>query len=262
MAVFCQGLAREDLKRIGLRGRFFGTMRRREPMFPRPTFAEFGPPAMAPTATTPAVKGPAVIEFLGGWGSGDRNRGRYRHGRRLGGGRRCRWRHLGRSNFGGGWQGLRYHGSSRCGRRCCLLCRELGSTRFRFLEDLVIFFLVLVEVGNVKEGITIEADIHKRRLHAGEHAANPPLIDTAYQANVGIAFEIHLDQLVVFQHGHLRLVRRRGNIHLLRHGNSFFRNAGESIRLPTEISQQRSLPVGHHQAMDGSGLDRINIDSG
>ena len=139
---------------------------------------------------------------------------------------------------------LRYRGSSRSRRHCrgfCLLRSELGSTRFRFLEDLVVFFLVLVEeVGNVKESITFEADIHKRRLHAGEHTADAPLVNATHQTDVRIAFEIHLDQLVVFQHGDLRLVRRRGNIHLLRHGNSLFRNAGESTRQPTGISQQRS----------------------
>jgi hypothetical protein len=122
-----------------------------------------------------------------------------------------------------------------------LLGSKLGRARFRFLKDLVILFLVLIEeVGNIEEGVAFEADIYERRLHSREHATDAALVNTTYQANVGISFKIHLDELVVFEHGHFCLVRRRGNIHLLRHENSFFRNAGESIRQLTEIDQQRS----------------------
>jgi hypothetical protein len=92
---------------------------------------------------------------------------------------------------------------------------EFGSPGFGFFEDLIVFFLVLVEIGNIEEGISVQADIDKRRLHARQNAADSTFINAADEADVGVAFEIHLDQTVVFQHGDLRLVRRRGNIHLL-----------------------------------------------
>jgi hypothetical protein len=118
--------------------------------------------------------------------------------------------------------------------------RKLGSARFGFLEDFLVFLLVLVkEIGNIQERVPVKANIDERRLHARENAVNAALVNATYQADVRIALEIHLYQLVVFQHCDLRLVWRRGNIHLLRHGNSFFRNAGESTR-HAGISQRRS----------------------
>ena len=88
MAVFCQGLARQDFKRMGFRGRLFGTMRRREPAVPVAILAEIGPAAMPAATTTPRIKGPAVVRFPGGWGRGNRSRRRNRRGRRLRRGRR------------------------------------------------------------------------------------------------------------------------------------------------------------------------------
>ena len=60
--VFCQGLARQDFKRVRFRGRLFVTSRRRrEPAVSLATLAEFGPAAMAPATTTARIKGPALV---------------------------------------------------------------------------------------------------------------------------------------------------------------------------------------------------------
>jgi hypothetical protein len=227
-----------------LRGRLFRTSWRRESAVSGAVLAKFGPTAMAATAATLWIKAPTLVG-IPGWVWSEHRSGRRHRGGRLLYGRSRDWQYNGRrSHFRdyGSWR-LDHRGSDgRCkGCGCaCLLVRELGGARFRFLKDLVVFFLVFIKVGNVKEGVAFEADINKRRLHAGKHAADASFVNAADQADVGISFEIHLDQLVVFKHGHFRLVRRRGNIHLLRHVNSFFRNARDSIRQMTEIDQQRS----------------------
>jgi hypothetical protein len=64
MAVFCQGLAREDFKPMGFRGRLFGMMRRREPSVPMATLGEIGPTAMPPATSTARIKWPTIVRFL------------------------------------------------------------------------------------------------------------------------------------------------------------------------------------------------------
>ena len=49
--------------------------RRREVALSMATLAIFGPAAMPPAATTPRIKGPAVVRIPGGWGCGDRRGG-------------------------------------------------------------------------------------------------------------------------------------------------------------------------------------------
>ncbi len=224
MTVLSQGLAGQNLE--GVR-RLGGFRARGELAVDVTILAEARPPPMAPAAAAPLIKVTSPAGFVRGSGRcrvcGSCGRGligRRRDGRR------------GSFNDGGRWS-FRYGGGARRLRLggFTLLRRELGGARFGFLEDLVVLFLVLVkEVGNIEEGVALEADVHKRGLHAGEHTADAALVNAADQADVGVPFEINLDQLVVFQHGDLRLVRRRGNIHLLGHGNSFFRNARESTR--------------------------------
>src|SRR6185437_1825162 len=50
---------------------------------------------------------------------------------------------------------------------------------FDRVDDMVEFLEFLQEVGDVKESIAIEANVHKRRLHAGKHACDTALIDAA-----------------------------------------------------------------------------------
>src|SRR5439155_25053064 len=69
-------------------------------------------------------------------------------------------------------------------------------------------------------GVPIKTDIYERGLHARKHTADAAVIDAACQPDAGIPFVVHLNQFVVFEHGDLRLVRRRGNGLLLWHGNS------------------------------------------
>ena len=151
----------------------FDAMGRRELALSRATLAVLGPAAMPTAAATPRIKGRggrAILSGLGGAAAGVGG-ATVAAGDSTGGGA------TGGAGGGGATSATTGGGGSRDRVRAtgavalhggfCLLRSELGSARFRFLEDLVVFFLVLVEeVGNVKESVTFEADIHKRRLHA------------------------------------------------------------------------------------------------
>jgi hypothetical protein len=50
---------------------------------------------------------------------------------------------------------------------------------FDRVDDMVEFLEFLQEVGDVEEGVAIEADVHKRRLHAGKHACDTTFVDAA-----------------------------------------------------------------------------------
>jgi hypothetical protein len=46
-------------------------------------------------------------------------------------------------------------------------------------NDVVELFQIFEEVADVQEGVAIEANLHKGRLHAGKHARDAPFVDTA-----------------------------------------------------------------------------------
>src|SRR5579864_6169029 len=50
---------------------------------------------------------------------------------------------------------------------------------FDRVDDMVEFLEFLQEVGDVEESVAIEANIHKRGLHAGKHACDTAFIDAA-----------------------------------------------------------------------------------
>lgn len=66
-------------------------------------------------------------------------------------------------------------------RRVHLAALILHFLNFFFdrVDDMVEFLELLKEVGDVEESVTIEANVHKRRLHAGKHACDTALIDAA-----------------------------------------------------------------------------------
>ena len=49
-----------------------------------------------------------------------------------------------------------------------------------FVGDVLVeIFDTFEEVGDVEESVAIETDIHKGRLHAGQHARHTPLVDAS-----------------------------------------------------------------------------------
>ena len=76
------------------------------------------------------------------------------------------------------------------------------------------------DVGDVEEAVALEADVNERRLHAGQHLRHPALVDVADDAALPLALDEDLDDQVVLEDGHPRLVAVRGDDHLLVHSQT------------------------------------------
>jgi hypothetical protein len=83
------------------------------------------------------------------------------------------------------------------------------------LDVLVLVFLQ--EVRNVEKCITLQAEVHKRGLHAGEYASDAPLVDTTGERILVGPLEMNLHQLIVFQQRHSGLVPIGRDHHFLAH---------------------------------------------
>ena len=91
-----------------------------------------------------------------------------------------------------------------------------------YIAEFAVFVLVLQveEVGDVEEGVALEADIHEGRLHAGQNARDAALVDGAGQSVFVFPLEIDFGELVVFDQCHLGFMRRGGNVKFLVHVRS------------------------------------------
>lgn len=69
----------------------------------------------------------------------------------------------------------------RAGRRVHLSALILHFLDFFFdrVDDMVEFLELLEKVGDVEESVAIEANVHKRRLHAGKHACDSSFVYAA-----------------------------------------------------------------------------------
>jgi hypothetical protein len=92
-----------------------------------------------------------------------------------------------------------------------------GYPCLRLGENPLVLVGVLQEVGNVKEGITFQPDVHKRRLHARQDTTNAALVDSTHQPDIDVALVVHFNNLVVLHETNLRLMGRRRDKQLLRH---------------------------------------------
>src|ERR1700722_13498352 len=57
----------------------------------------------------------------------------------------------------------------------------------------IVILEVFENVAYVKEGIAIQADIHKRGLHAGEDAGDSALVDAANESELFFALDVNFD---------------------------------------------------------------------
>jgi hypothetical protein len=67
------------------------------------------------------------------------------------------------------------------------------------------------EIGDIQEGILLDADVHEGRLHARQHLAHLALVNVADEAAVLSPLDVVLHQLVVLQDGHMHL--EGGDVH-------------------------------------------------
>ena len=95
------------------------------------------------------------------------------------------------------------------------------------------------DLRDVEERVALEADVNKRRLHAGEDLRYPALVDVANHPALILALDEDLDDLVVLENGHARVVAVRGDDHLLVHGRSS-RNEADGSRARRTLSCART----------------------
>ena len=64
------------------------------------------------------------------------------------------------------------------------------------------------DVDDVQKRGALQADIDERALHAGEDAFDDAQINIADQAMAAVALDVQLADIVLFQNGHTRFLRR------------------------------------------------------
>ncbi len=75
---------------------------------------------------------------------------------------------------------------------------------------------LLAHVGDVEEGVALEADVDEGGLHAGEDARHPPLVDVADDAARPLPLDVELGEAVVLEDGDASLMRVLLDQHLAR----------------------------------------------
>ena len=64
------------------------------------------------------------------------------------------------------------------------------------------------DVDNMQKRGAFQADINERALHAGKNAFDDAQINIADQAMAAVALDVQLADIVLFQNGHTRFLRR------------------------------------------------------
>ena len=64
---------------------------------------------------------------------------------------------------------------------------------------------LLADVGDIEEGVLLEAEVDEGRLHAGKDARDAPLVDVPDDAALAAALDLHLGHAPVLEDGHPRL---------------------------------------------------------
>ena len=77
-------------------------------------------------------------------------------------------------------------------------------------------------VDDVQEGRAFQADVDKRALHPGQDAPHHAQINVAHQAVSGIALDVQFADVVFFEHGHARFLRRDIDQHGFRRSDDVF----------------------------------------
>ena len=76
------------------------------------------------------------------------------------------------------------------------------------------------KVGDIQKGIALQTNIHKRRLHAGQHARHAPFVNRTGQGVFPLPLQIDFRELVVLDQPHLGFVGSRRYKQFLIHSDS------------------------------------------
>jgi hypothetical protein len=113
-------------------------------------------------------------------------------------------------------------------------CRLLAFARFRRRGA--------QDVRGMQEGGALQADVHERGLHARHHPQHAALVDVADVATPRSAFDVHLLQHAVLDHGHAGLARRDIDEYLFGHDRALpslfarLRQRGRHVMTPNSRS--------------------------
>jgi len=83
---------------------------------------------------------------------------------------------------------------------------QLENLIFHAGHNLVVFFVVFEEIGDVQEGVAIQADVDKSRLHARQHPRHPALVDASRQGIFVLPLVVNLDYLIFLDYRNTRFV--------------------------------------------------------
>jgi hypothetical protein len=129
--------------------------------------------ATAATAATPAAGSLLKVLFF--------SRGRRGSSLRFGGGLDLTGRLAATGALVDAFDGLRFFGRTRAGvsEFAAPACFVTAIAAVGRLLKFVGVFLLFEEVGDVQEGVALQANIDERGLHAREHAGDPAFVDRA-----------------------------------------------------------------------------------
>ena len=96
-------------------------------------------------------------------------------------------------------------------RRCVVLVAGFEPLEFLDRVD---------DLRNVQERVALEPDVDEGRLHPRKHLGHSSFVDVANDAALILAFDENFDDLIVLENRHARVVARRGDDHLLVHGQN------------------------------------------
>jgi hypothetical protein len=91
-------------------------------------------------------------------------------------------------------------------------------------RDLVEILVLFKEVGNVKEGIPLQAQIDECRLHPGKNSCNAAFVNAPCQGVLIGALKKRFYQQIIFKDCHLGLVPVGRDHHFLTHQSSLSRD--------------------------------------
>ncbi len=103
----------------------------------------------------------------------------------------------------------------------------------------VVLFVVFEEIGNIKERVALQSDVHERGLHARKHARHPAFMDAPGEGIFFFALVEDFHQLIVFKDRYFRLMPAGSDDKFFGHANfsrwAPWRARPERIRTRIEV---------------------------
>ncbi len=84
-----------------------------------------------------------------------------------------------------------------------------GASGRNRVRQILVRLLQLHKIGDVQEGVALQANVDKSRLHAGQHARHAAFVDGPGEGVFIFALEVDFREQIVFHEPHLGFVRGR-----------------------------------------------------